>query len=33
MLVEWSQKKGEAGLSEYRAAKNRRSIDGLSTGL
>jgi hypothetical protein len=33
MLVEWSQKKGEAGLSEYRASKNRKSIDGLSTGL
>jgi hypothetical protein len=33
MLVEWSEKKGETGLVEYRAKKNRKSIDGLPTGL
>src|SRR4051812_8977867 len=33
MLIEWSEKKGEAGLVEYRAKKNRKSIDGLETGL
>ncbi len=32
-LVEWSQKKGEAGLNDYRAMKNHKSIDGLPTGL
>lgn len=33
MLVERSEKKGEDGLAEYRAMKNRKSIDGLPTGL
>jgi len=33
MLIEWASKKGEAGLKEYRAKKNRVSIDGLGTGL
>ena len=33
MLTEWCLKKGEGGLAEYRAKKNRRSIDGLPTGL
>ena len=33
MLVEWSEKKGEAGLAEYREKKNRTSIDGLPTGF
>ena len=32
-LVEWAEKKGEAGLHEYRHNKNRVSIDGLPTGL
>lgn len=30
-LVNWSEKKGEAGLRQYRAEKNRISIDGLPT--
>jgi hypothetical protein len=33
MLLDWSEKKGETGLAEYRAKKNRKSIDGLPTGL
>ena len=33
MLSEWCVKKGEGGLAEYRAKKNRTSIDGLPTGL
>lgn len=33
LLVDWAQKKGEAGLREYRQQKNRLSIDGLPTGL
>jgi len=33
MLVEWSNKKGEAGLAEYRSKKTRTSIDGLPTGF
>lgn len=33
MLVEWSVKQGEAKLSEYRARKNRVSIDGLANHL
>ena len=28
-LVKWARKKGDAGLAEYRRAKNARSIDGL----
>lgn len=32
-LVDWAEKKGEAGLREYRQRKNRLSIDGLPTGL
>lgn len=30
-LVQWSEKKGEAGLREYREKNNRLSIDGLHT--
>jgi hypothetical protein len=33
MLMEWASKKGEDGLKDYRARKNRVSIDGLATGL
>jgi hypothetical protein len=33
MLTDWAQKKGDGGLAEYRAKKNRQSIDGLPTGL
>jgi hypothetical protein len=33
MLVEWADKKGSAGISEYRAKKNRGSIDGFETGI
>jgi len=29
----WCEKKGEAGLADYRRAKNRVSMDGLPTGL
>ena len=29
VLTRWSEKKGEAGLQTYRAANNRRSLDGL----
>lgn len=32
-LVSWAEKKGAAGLRQYRAEKNRISIDGLPTGL
>jgi hypothetical protein len=32
-LIEWAEKKGEAGLKIYRQEKNIRSIDGLPTGL
>lgn len=32
-LDRWAQGKGEAGLDAYRREKNRRSIDGLPTGL
>ncbi|MBI5937044.1 MAG: pyridoxamine 5'-phosphate oxidase family protein [Betaproteobacteria bacterium] len=32
-LLEWAEKKGAAGLREYRQQKNRLSIDGLPTGL
>lgn len=31
MLVEWTVKKGEEGLEEYRKTKNQTSIDGLPT--
>jgi hypothetical protein len=31
--VEWAQRKGEAGLADYRREHNRVSIDGLDTGL
>jgi hypothetical protein len=33
MLVEWTLKKGEDGIREYRREKNRVSIDGLPTHL
>lgn len=32
-LVNWANKKGEDGLRQYRADKNRVSIDGLPTSL
>jgi hypothetical protein len=32
-LARWAEKKGEAGLADYWREKNRRSIDGLPTGL
>lgn len=32
-LVDYAEKKGPAGMATYRAEKNRRSIDGLPTGL
>jgi Pyridoxamine 5'-phosphate oxidase len=32
-LIRWAEKKGEAGLREYRAEKNQVSIDGLPTHL
>ena len=32
-LVQWATKKGESGLSNYRAEKNQLSIDGLPTHL
>ncbi|HEX2852109.1 MAG TPA: pyridoxamine 5'-phosphate oxidase family protein [Opitutaceae bacterium] len=32
-LVKWAEHKGPEGLVAYRAQKNRRSIDGLPTGL
>ena len=32
-LVTWAVKKGEPGLRQYRAEKNRSSIDGLPSGL
>ncbi len=32
-LVNWASKKGGEGLRQYRADKNRISIDGLPTGL
>lgn len=32
-LVQWAEKKGEAGLAQYRREKNAVSIDGLPTGL
>ena len=32
-LSEWARKKGEAGMADYRRAKNAQSIDGLPTGL
>lgn len=28
-LVRWSESKGEAALTQYRQAKNARSVDGL----
>ena len=31
-LEDWARRKGEAGLREYRLAKNAKSIDGLPTG-
>jgi hypothetical protein len=33
LLIEWANKKGEAGIKEYWAAKNLKSIDGLPTKL
>jgi hypothetical protein len=32
-LMEWANKKGEQGISEYWQAKNLKSIDGLPTNL
>lgn len=32
-LVEWSERKGEEGLRDYRRTKNQASIDGLPTFL
>ena len=32
-LIEWAKKKGEQGIKEYWAAKNLKSIDGLTTKL
>lgn len=32
-LVQWAERKGEAGLQKYWYEKNRQSIDGLPTGL
>ncbi|MBL9188135.1 MAG: pyridoxamine 5'-phosphate oxidase family protein [Opitutaceae bacterium] len=32
-LIDYSAKKGPAGMAAYRAEKNQRSIDGLPTGL
>src|ERR1700744_6128638 len=32
-LHRWAEKKGDAGLEEYRRQKNARSLDGLPTGL
>lgn len=32
-LTRWAEAKGEVGLDAYRREKNRRSIDGLPTGL
>jgi len=32
-LTRWAEAKGEAGLEEYRLAKNAFSIDGLPTGI
>jgi Pyridoxamine 5'-phosphate oxidase len=32
-LHRWAEKKGDAGLEEYRREKNARSLDGLPTGL
>jgi Pyridoxamine 5'-phosphate oxidase len=32
-LRRWAERKGEAGLEEYRRQKNASSLDGLSTGL
>ncbi|HMM46407.1 MAG TPA: pyridoxamine 5'-phosphate oxidase family protein [Thiobacillaceae bacterium] len=32
-LARWAEKKGAAGLEDYRREKNQISIDGLSTGL
>ncbi len=29
-LTDWAERKGEAGLAEYRATRNHTSIDGLS---
>ncbi len=33
LLLDWAEKKGAAGLRDYRQQKNRLSIDGLPTGL
>jgi Pyridoxamine 5'-phosphate oxidase len=32
-LHRWAERKGDAGLEEYRRLKNARSLDGLPTGL
>lgn len=33
VLVEWAERKGEAGMEEYRQKNNVVSIDGLATGM
>jgi len=33
MLVNWAERKGEAGIRQYWAEKNRVSIDGIETGI
>jgi hypothetical protein len=33
LMIKWCEKKSDGGLREYRAKKNRVSIDGLPTGL
>ena len=32
-LIEWSDKKGEVGITQYQQEKNRVSLDGFETGL
>lgn len=32
-LIEWAEKKGDAGIEEYQKEKNSISIDGKSTGI
>jgi hypothetical protein len=32
-LTRWAEKKGEAGVAEYWAEKNQRSLDGYPTGI
>lgn len=32
-LIDWAERKGEQGISEYWKEKNQKSIDGLPTGI